>query len=93
MGGQKQTNVKPSKQTKQEVPSNRGGRKPDPDKNNGWEWFNEMFNEALKPQHRATWMTLLGAGIGWYLFSRLTDVRRPLSWQEFRTNFLEKGEV
>lgn len=93
----KQQNPKP----KQEVPPSSGktggsgggsGGKKDPGKK-GWELVNQWLQEAMRPQHRTTWLSLGGVMIGWYLLVRSTEQHRQISWQEFRTNFLEQGEV
>lgn len=69
------------------------GNKPNPPgKNNGWEWFNRIYQEALKPENRFTLFAMVGAGIG-AMFLLNNDSRQEISWQEFRTHFLEQGKV
>lgn len=97
--------LNPKQQTskgKQEVPPSSGktggsgggssGGKKDPGKK-GWELINQWVQEAMQPQHRTTWLSLGGVMIGWYLLVRSTEQHRQISWQEFRTNYLEQGEV
>ena len=99
----KDTSTKSSKQVKQDVPPSssgkgggaegKGGRKPNPGPGKGgWEWFRNFAKEAFEPENRLTLLALLGAGVGGY-FLLNSDNRREISWQEFRTNFLEQGKV
>ena len=99
--GQKPTNTQSSKQVKQESKAGSGGGggggrggKPDPGGKKGWEWFNkDWFKEAMQPQHRMTWLSLAGAAAAWYMLTRSPEEHRQISWQEFRTSYLEQGEV
>ena len=71
-----------------------GGGKPDPGGKKGWEWFNkDWFKEVMQPQHRITWLSLAGAAAAWYMLTRSSEEHRQISWQEFRTSYLEQGEV
>ncbi len=86
------TKPRTTKQTKQEPPPNRGGGgRPDPGKK-GWDKFNEWFSQK-PPDNITTLGILMGAGFCWYLLTKSTDTRRRISWKEFRTNYLEQGEV
>ena len=50
------------------------------------------IEEAMKPEHRGTWLALfLAAGFGYLLYGMPN--RKEISWQEFRTRYLDTGEV
>ena len=50
------------------------------------------IEEAMKPEHRGTWLALfLAAGFGYLLYGMPN--KKEISWQEFRTRYLDTGEV
>ena len=50
------------------------------------------LEEIMKPEHRGTWLSLIIAVTGGYFLFRSSD-GQEISWQEFRTRYLETGEV
>ena len=82
-----------NKQTsKEEGQGSSGSGKGDPGKRG--DWMNKKWlEEAMKPQHRGTWLSLaLAVGAG-YMLTHSSGNGRQISWQEFRTRYLETGEV
>ena len=80
-------------QTKQEgTGGGGGGGGPSSGKGGDW-WSKNWLEEAMKPQYRGTWLSLLAAVGAGYMLTRTSNEGRQISWQEFRTHYLEKGEV
>ena len=62
-----------------------GGKKP----GNGKEWWRDIYDN---PQQYIWLGVAVGVGAGWLLISN-GGYSREINWQEFRTNYLAKGEV
>ena len=46
------------------------------------------------PKKWTSWLPLVAAGaLGYWLTARSSDRSHQITWQEFRVNYLEKGEV
>lgn len=85
----KDTGTSQTRNTKQE---GTGGGGPSSGKGGDW-WSKNWLEEAMKPQYRSTWLSLLAAIGAGYMLTRTSNEGRQISWQEFRTHYLEKGEV
>lgn len=60
----------------------------------GNDWFGKAwFEEALQPQNRGTFVGVALAAAAGYMLMMSSGNNRQISWQEFRINYLEKGEV
>ena len=63
-------------------------------RNGGEEWFGKKwFEEAMQPQNRGTMIGIALAAAAGYMLMQSSSHSRQISWQEFRINYLEKGEV
>lgn len=51
-----------------------------------------MLQQAMQPQNRGTLIGVALAAAAGYMLMQSSN-HRQISWQEFRTNYLEKGEV
>ena len=56
--------------------------------------FEKRFNfKDFDPQNWSNWMPLLLALAAGYMLTHSSGQPRQISWQEFRINYLERGEV
>jgi hypothetical protein len=57
---------------------------------NGKEWWRDIYEN---PQQYLWLGIAAGVGAGWLIFNSSGGYSHEINWQEFRTNYLAKGEV